>query len=237
MKEGLELDIKEVFRILVRRAWALLLCAVLVGTAIYVYTATMVPDKYRAKVTMYINNRSDADGSNLTSANLTVAQKLVNTYGTFIQSDLILEKVIENTGVRKTAAQIRRMVKTESVNNTEMFAVYVTGENPQEAAIIANAIADIAPNEISGIIEGSYAKKVDPAKVPTTPISDRRVIKSLSGALIGALCAAIFFVLRTLLDVHVRTEEELEKIGNIPVLGSIPDFEEAAKEPKKKVRK
>lgn len=237
MKEGFELDLKEVFKILAKRIWAILLCAVIVGTSIFVYTTTMVPDKYRAKVTMYINNKSETDGSNLTSANLTVAQKLVNTYGTFIQSDLILEKVIESTGVRKTPEQIRRMVKTESVNNTEMFAVYVTGKDPQEAMIIANAIADIAPNEISGIIEGSYAKKVDPAKVPTQPISDHRLIKSASGALIGALCAVVFFILRTLLDVYVRTEAELEKIGNIPVLGSIPDFEEAAKEPKKKVRK
>lgn len=240
MRETLELDLKEVFKILKKRWIPILLCAVLVGAAVFAYMHTAVPDKYRAKVTMYINNKNktDGDGNNLTSANLTTAQKLVNTYGTFIESDLILEKVVEKTGVLRSAGTLRSMVNTESVNGTEMFAVYVTSVNPEEAALIANAIADIAPDEISHIIEGSVAKKVDLAKVPTIPIPAKRGMKSAIAALIGGLCAALFFVLSSLLDTHVKSEEELERISeDIPVLGSIPDFALTAKEPKKNARR
>ena len=79
---------------------------------------------------MYINNKEEG-GSNVTSANLTVAQKLVNTYGTLIQSDLILEQVIQETGILRSTAQVRRMVSTTSVNGTEIFAVYVTRRIPR----------------------------------------------------------------------------------------------------------
>lgn len=239
MKEALELDLKEIFRILKKRWLPILLCAALVGASVYAYMATVVPDRYRAKATMYINNKNkdDGDGSNITSANLTTAQKLVNTYGTFIESDLILEKVIAKTGVLRTPGQLRSMVSTESVNGTEMFAVCVTSVNPEEAAMVANAIADVAPDEISRIIEGSNAKKVDLAKVPTSPISTQIEIKSGLGAAIGALVAAMFFVLSSLLDTHVKSEEELERIGDIPVLGSIPDFAITGKESKKNTRR
>ena len=236
MKESLELDLKEVSKILIKRIWLIALCALIAGSAVFAYVSTAVPDRYRAKVTMYINNKEEG-GSNVTSANLTVAQKLVNTYGTLIQSDLILEQVIEETGILRTTSQVKRMVSTEAVNGTEIFAVYVTSENPQEAAQIANAIADIAPKEISGIIEGSSAKRVDPAKIPSTPISNKRSSKAMLGAVIGALCAALFFVLQRLLDTHVKTEEELERISGLPVLGAIPDFAVNTKEPKKKARR
>ena len=239
MKEAIELDLKEVFRILKKRWIPILLCTLLAGASVYAYMTTMVPNQYRAKATMYINNKNktDGDGNNLTSANLTTAQKLVNTYGTFIESDLILEKVIAKTGVLRTPGQLRSMVTTESVNGTEMFAVYVKSVNPEEAALIANAIADVAPGEIAHIIEGSSAKKVDLAKVPTVPVPARRSMKSGIAALLGAVASAVFFIMSSMLDTHVKSEEELERIGDIPVLGSIPDFDQILKESKKSARR
>lgn len=236
MKETIELDLKDICKVLLKRIWIIALCALIAGTSVFAYVTTTVPDRYRAKVTLYINNKEEG-GSNVTSANLTVAQKLVNTYGTLIQSDLILEQVIEKTGILRTPAQVRGMVSTASVNGTEIFAVYVTSQNRQEAAQIANAIAEIAPKEISSIIEGSSAKPVDLAKVPSTPISNQRGSKAMLGAAVGALLAAAFFVLRHLLDTHVKTEEELERISGLPVLGTIPDFAVAPKDTKKKARR
>ena len=234
MKEALELDLKEVFRIIIKRIWLILLCAAIVGIATYIYQNSSVPDRYQAKATLYINNKNteDGDGNNLTSANLTTAQKLVKTYGTFIQSDLVLDQVAAIDGINKTASQIRSMVSTKSVNDTEMFAVYVVSTDPYEAANIANAIAKVAPSTIANIIEGSYAKEVDLAKVPSVPVDAGRETK----AVIAAVIAAVAFVLRGMLDTHVRTEEELERICDIPVLGSIPDFEQSVKEAKKKAR-
>jgi len=45
------------------------------------------------------------------------------------------------------------------------------------------------------------------------------------GAIIGAFAAAAYIILRNILDIRIKTEEELIEKYNIPVLGSIPNFE------------
>lgn len=237
MKETLELDLKEVFKIIKLRLWIILLCAVITGGAVYGYMTQFVPDVYSAKVSMYINNGEKGDaGDGITSANLTAAQKLVDTYVRMIKSDRILDRVIEKTNYELKASQVRDMLSASAVNDTAMFEVVVTSERPDVSMDIAQAIAIVAPEEIPNIVDGSYATVVDSPKMPTAPVPPRHMLKSALGAAIGAVAVALVFILRNLLDTHVRTEEELERIGDIHVLGNIPDFSRPVKAPKKERR-
>ncbi len=233
--EAIELDIKEIFGVLLKRVWIISLCAVLTGAAVFVYIAKFVTPLYRAEVTMYVNNNS-GNTEFVSSSNLAVALQLVNTYVNIIQSNKVLEKVVDTADLTLTPAQIRGMISANAVNETEMFAVRVTSPDPELSAKIANAIADVAPQEITQIIEGSSAKVIDYANVPQRPVSPGYTMKTLLGFVVGALLSTAFFVIHYLLDTHVKTEEELEKICNIPVLGVIPDFAQPVKEVRKKGR-
>lgn len=235
-KDALEIDVGELFKVVWKRAWIIVLCALLVGGMTLVYTANFVTPMYRAEVTMYVNNNS-SNTDTVSSSNLAVALQLVKTYVNIIKSDRVLEKVIEETGLMLTPKQIRGMLSAESVNETEMFAVRVTSSSPQMSADIANAIADVAPGVISVIIEGSSAKVVDYAKVPTSRVSPSYTTNTIVGTLIGGILSVLFFILQHLLDTRIKTEEELERICQIPVLGSIPDFAHPVKDSKKKVRR
>lgn len=232
-KDALEIDVGELFKVVWKRAWIIVLCALLVGGMTLVYTANFVTPMYRAEVTMYVNNNS-SNTDTVSSSNLAVALQLVKTYVNIIKSDRVLEKVIEETGLMLTPKQIRGMLTAESVNDTEMFAVRITSPSPQMSADIANAIADVAPGVISVIIEGSSAKVVDYAKVPTSRVSPSYTTNTIVGTLLGGILAALFFILQHLLDTRIKTEEDLERICQIPVLGSIPDFAHPTKESKKK---
>lgn len=236
MRENIEINFAEIWRILVKRIWIIALCAVLAGSMALVYTANFVTPLYRAQVTMYVNNNA-ANTETVTSSNLAVALQLVKTYVNIIQSDTVLEKVIEDTGLMLTPTQVRKMLTAESVKETEMFAVQVTSPSPQMSADIANSIADIAPGEITKIIEGSSAKVIDYAKVPESRISPSFTKNTVLGAVAGALLSALVLVVLYYMDTRINSEEDLEKICQIPVLGEIPDFTKPAKEGKKKVRR
>ena len=233
-----EIDLKEVFKILRKRLWIILLCAVKTGSAVYGYVTNFVPNVYSASVSMYINNKEKGENSesSLTSASLTAAQKLVDTYVRMIKSDRILDRVIEKTNYALTAAQVRSMLSANEVSDTAMFEVVVTTENPDVSLDIAHAIAVVAPEEIPNIVDGSYVSVVDSPKRPSAPVPPRRVFKAFLGAVIGGVVAALIFVMGNLLDTHVRSEEELEKIGGISVLGTIPDFTQPIKKPKQRGR-
>ena len=239
MNENVEIDVKKIFRVLLKRLWIIVLCAALVGGMMMVYTQKAVTPMYTAGVTMYVNNNGAGMGfyNPISSTNLAVALQLVNSYVIIIRSDTVLEKVIEELDVNMTPGQIRNMMTATSVDETEIFTVEITYSDPELAADIANTIAEVAPEKISSIIEGSSAKVIDYSKVPQRPSSPNVMSNTVLGVLAGALLAAMVIVIRALMDVRIKDESDLEAICNVPVLGRIPDISMVAKTADKKVKR
>lgn len=233
MQSGLEINLPELIKLLARKAWIVLLAAVICCSAVLLYTMNFVSPKYEASVTMYVNNKSNQEGNAITSNDLTVATKLVNTYINIIKSDRVLEKVVAETGTSVSPASMRNMISAASLNDTEMFRVTVTSQEPELSAKLANAIADIAPAEISQIIQGSSAEIVDHAKVPTTHSSPNYSMSGVLGFVVGALLAVAVIILAQALDVRVKSEDDLAEICSVPVLGTIPDVLEIVKKTRK----
>jgi len=225
MEQTIEIDVRAIFMALVRKLWLVVLLAGLGGVVLYAYTANFVTPMYTAKVSIYVNNSVNTGGnSGISSSDLTTSQKLVKTYVNMIKSDTVLEKVAETTGLNITANQIRGMLTAKSIDNTEMFNVEITNADPVKAQLIANAVAQVAPGEIANFVEGSSTKIIDYARVPTTPVSPDTMKNTLLGAAAGALVAIVFTVLQVLMDVRIKSEEDLKRISSAPVLGTIPDF-------------
>ena len=226
MEETFELDIKELAKELWKRAWIIVLCALIVASAMLVYTAAFVTPQYKAEVMFYVNNNSNNNNNNnaLSSADLAVALRLVGTYVNILKSDAVLTDVIEKAGVDLEAEEVREMLNSEVVEETEIFTVSITSPDPEMSAKIANTIADVAPERIAAIIEGSSAKVIDYANVPTEPASPSYFINVLVGGLVGIVLAVIGIAVHMMLDKKVKGEEDLMKLYPIPVLGKIPDM-------------
>ena len=237
MGETVELDLREIFKVFLKRAWIIVLCAVIVGASVVVYTVNFVAPQYQASVSFYVNNNSSQDTSYITSADLAVALRLVSTYVNIIKSDRVLDKVVEEIGMDLTAAQIRGLISAEVMGETEMFEVTVTTPNPQLSADIANSIAAVAPDEIAAIIEGSSAKIIDYARVPNVQSSPNYTTNTIIGAFVGAVLALVVIVIQYMMDTRIKGEEDLAKICTLSVLGMIPDIQSDDKVTVKKVRR
>lgn len=236
MRETVVLDLRELLSTLLKRIWIIALCALVVGAGMLVYTINFVTPQYQASVTMYVNNNSTQEGTYIASGDLAAALRLVATYVNIIESDTVLEKVVEESGLNLSVSRVRKMISAEAMGETEMFKVTVTTPEPQMSADIANAIAAVAPGEISKIIESSSAKVVDYAKVPSGRSSPSYTLNTVLGTFVGAVLAVVAIALQNILDFRVKSEEDLERICSIPVLGVIPDLNGESKKSGKKVR-
>ena len=123
----------------------------------------------------------------ISAANLATSQQLVNTYVNIIRSDTVLEKVVKNAKLDYSAAEIRGMMTTAQVDETELFSVYISHPDPEMAAKIANAVATVAPGEIEEFVEGSSTKIIDHAKVPTSRYTPSYRKNTLLGCAAGLL--------------------------------------------------
>ena len=224
---GMEIDLQKLLWAYLRKWWLIVICGAVCAAAALLYSVKCITPLYRASVTIYVNNIAEDQQSNVTyisGSNLAAAQQLVNTYVNIIRSDTVLEAVAKQSGLDYSAAQIRGCMSAAQVNETEMFNVYITHHDPQMAAHIANAVAEVAPEQITEFVEGSSTKIVDYASVPTSRYSPSYSRNTMLGGVIGVVLAVAYVTLRYLLDVRLKDEDELIQLFDLPILGRVPSF-------------
>lgn len=223
-----ELDLWDLLASLLRRAWAIVLVAVLGGVIAFGYTYYMVAPLYKASTLLYVNNATLSVGSqsvSITASQLSTAQRLVDTYIVILKSRSVLNDVIEEGDLPYSYEGLRGMISADAVNSTEVFQVVVTCGDPQMAEHIANTIAEVLPDRIADIMAGSDVRIVDYAVVPSSRSSPSYTRNATMGALIGAALCVGLLVLIYLLDDQIHSEEYLtQNFPDIPLLSVIPDM-------------
>jgi len=225
-KMGVEIDLQKLLAAFLRKAWLIAVFVVAAALIGWYWTTNFVTPMYKSSITVYVNSvKTDQQINSISSSSLATAQRLVLTYVNMIKSDTVLEKVAEAADHGITAKEIRASLSAAQVDETELFDVIITHSDPEKAAHIANAVAAVAPGEIERFVEGSSAKIIDYAKVPTGPSSPNVSRNVILSAFLGGVAAVALLTLQFLMDVRIKDEEDLQALFDIPVLGQIPEFD------------
>ena len=228
----MELDFRRLLDVLLGKAWLIGIVATVATVVMFLGTLFFVTPKYQSSAMFYVNNSAFNLGGALdtiTSSDLTAAKGLVDSYIVILTTRESLNDVIDYAGVDRTVEELRKMIKAAPVNSTEIFEVVVTSPDPEEAEKIADAIAYILPNRIKDIIEGSSAKVVDSAVLPTSPSSPSYISNAVIGFLLGLVGCISVIVLREIFDITIRTEEDITQNCPHPILASVPDMAASSK--------
>ena len=223
--EGFEIDLQKLLGACLNKWWLFVVAAIISGMLSFWYTTCFVTPMYQASVTVYVNNiRRGEDITYLSGTNLMAAQQLVATYIQIIGSDAVLTKVADEAGLDIGARDIRGMMSTRQMGETELFKLSIVHPDPVQAAKIANAIAEVAPAEIESFVAGTSAKIVDYAAIPESPASPSLIKNCVLGTAIGIMLILAYVLIQFLLDVRIKDEEDLTSLFSLPVLGQIPVF-------------
>lgn len=222
-----QIDLRRVFRLILGRAWLVAIVAVLCAAIAFLTTFLFVAPRYESSAMFYVNNNNLSFGDaslSISSGDLTTSRSLVDSYIVILNTRETLEDVIDYAGVSYSYRELRNMITAEAVNETELFTVTVTSPDPQEAELLANAVAYILPKRIDTIIDGTSARVVDAAIVAASPSSPNYTINTFTGFLLGFMLSVGVVALRIIFDTTIRTEEDIAQSCKLPVLVSVPDM-------------
>lgn len=231
--EDKDIGIEQVLHTVLRKAWIIGIASVLCAAITFAITFFFITPKYESTAKFYVNNSSISVGNtsiSLSSGDLTAARNLVDSYIVILQTRETLKDVSDYAGVNLKHSELQKMITAEAVDNTEIFEVTVTSEDPQEAEAIANAIAYILPKRITSIVEGTSAKVVEAAVVPSKPSSPSYAQNTVLGFLVGMILSAGTIVLWMVFDTTVRVEEDITQCCKYPLLATVPDMNIRSKE-------
>ena len=223
--EEVELDLKQLFLIIIKRWWLMLLIP-LVAAGVTAYLSYYVLDPvYEANTTLYVINKQSENQTTIAQSDLTVGGLLVQDYKEIIVSRTVTQEVIDQLGlIGLTTDELADKITVEAKNNTRILEIRVKDENPERAKKITDALASVFIERVVELMKVDNVSIVDAAVVPNAPVEPRPLRNTAIAAAAGLLLAIGAAFLLEFLDDTIKTSEDVEKHLGLTVLGTIPVF-------------
>ena len=204
------------------RKWAFIFCsAVIVATIAFSYANYCITPLYRAKSTMLVDLRNSVH-EDLSSEQINVAQKYVQTFAYVMETNTVLDPVIQELDLDETAATPASKLQVTPIEDTLLIKVSITHPDQGLALQIIKLLVRRAPEIINQRITSGYIIDIETPTVSGGPVSPSISKYTFMGAIIGAFVAAAIIVVIFLMNNRVKSIADLQTYTELPVLGVIP---------------
>lgn len=218
------ISLQEIFTLLKKKA-VLILSMFFVGIGISaLITFMVITPKYSATSQLIATSQSKENSTNTDSINSNLM--MINTYKDFIKGRIVTEtareKLEKEHGFKGTADTIKNMISVEQTQQSQMFSIVVTSENPEEAATVANVVSEILKKEAKEYTDADKVSVISKAEVPINPVAPNKKLNLAIGGVLGLIIGIGLSLLSQLFNRTVKSIDYMTDQLNIPILGSIP---------------
>lgn len=232
--DEIEIDLKELFFVIRRKLWIIILAGVIGATAVGAYTAMVMKPVYTSSAMLYILNKS----ATLTSlTDLQLGTQLTKDYKVLVTSRPVTGKVIENLDLNLDHEALVGKVTVNNPVDTRILTISVRDNDPYMAKIIADEFATVASVRMAEIMDSEPPNIVEEGYLPTRRTSPSISKNTALGGMVGIFIAVAVVIVLFVMNDSIKTPEDVEKYLELTVLGTIPIFEETDGKEKKKKRK
>ncbi|GAE35913.1 YveK family protein [Halalkalibacter akibai] len=205
---GKEIEIKKIFDLIKRRLWIVVLFTIVTTGLGAVHSQMNKPVPiYEATARIMISDDS----------------KFFETLIVVIKEPPIMEAVIKELGIERSAQGLSNQIFVNRVGNSNIVTITVNDRSQEQAAVIANTVAEVYKREVANLFDFNGVDMFAEAQVienpwPINPASNRMI---KLGLVAGIVLGIGFIFLLDSLDNRLRSARQIEKILELPVLGTV----------------
>lgn len=220
--EEIEIDLKEIFFLLLSRIWIIVASTLVFGVAAVIFTKAFITPIYSSQSMIYILTKT----TSLTSlADIQMGTQLTADYEVLIKSRPVLEKVIENLKLDLRYDELSGKVVVDSKTNTRVVTITVNDPDKELAKDIVDELTDVGCARIAEIMGTDPPNIVDYGHVAERKTSPSTFKNAIGGALAGFVLSVAIIIIIYLMNDSIKTAEDVERYLGIHTLGTIPLME------------
>ena len=219
----MEITFETVFRVL-RKAWLIILiCAVLGGIGAFCVCEYIMTPTYVSSLKINIIGAQEVDNTIAGQNNQWVlANRIVKTCTEIINTNTFRTKVRDASGVNH-----KPQLDVSFDEETTIINIKVLDHDKQNAYLFAQTIAEIVNDHLIESTATSVSVRIiEQPVVPENASAPNTVFNTFLSFFIFAFVMFILQLLREILGTKIKNENELLRRYDIPVIATIPDFNE-----------
>jgi len=154
--------------------------------------------------------------------------QLINTYNVIIKSPAILNEVIEQLDLDTTPEELTKSISVTNANDSQVVDITVQNEDPALAVDIANTVAQVFQSEIPSLMNADNVNILSPAILAAnpSPVKPNKTMNVAIAMVIGLMVGVGLAFLLEYLDTTVKTEQDVEDVLGLPILGLVSPIPE-----------
>lgn len=221
-EEEIEINLGELFQLL-KQNIKMIVISILIGIIVLgIMTVFFINKKYESTSKLFLKpdvTEGITDYTQINSNNLMVNNYIEMLKGNNIQSQAAKELNMETS-------EVNAALTISNQTNTQIISITATTTDPELSKQIVDAVVKVFRKEVKETLNVNNIAVVDQAEVATAPVSPNLKMNLIIGALLGGFISVGYLFIKFMLDTHIHNKEEAEKYLGIPMLGSIPYFED-----------
>lgn len=211
------IDLIEIFNLLLRKWWLILLSLAVGVCAAFGYTKICVTPLYQASSMIYVLGTQGGE-----SININLSRQLTSDFITLSKSRPVIEDAINRVNLDMTYEEVAGMISVENPTDTSMLKTTVTSADPQLAKSLSNAMSDTLAERIQEVMGKDKPSTVEKAIEPKYPVTPNTTKNMIVGGLLGAVLMMGVLVLLFLMDDRIKNQDDVERYLQLNVLASVP---------------
>jgi capsular polysaccharide biosynthesis protein len=229
------ISLKELFAILRKRLWLIISLTVIAAVTAGVISFYFLTPIYQASTQLLVNQSKNDKQIDINQVQTNL--ELINTYNVIMKSPIILEKVISQMNLDTSVGQLNEQITVSSKENSQVVEVSVEDKDPAQAVQLANTIAAVFKEQIVPImnVEKNNVSILSEAQLAEdpSPIKPKPLLNIAIALVVGLMAGVGLAFLLEYMDTTIKTEQDIENILGLPVLGTISEFHPEKKRNKK----
>ena len=218
--DSVEVDLLQIFRVIMTRIWVILLSGILTGIIALVITQTLITPMYTSSVKLYVISRQSDQTTTL--SDIQSSTQLVKDYKVLVTSLPVVDQVITDLGLNIDNNDLINEIECTIETDSRVLAITVTDADPVQAKHIADDLADVFSSRITQIMKIDSVNVIEYGSVAESPASPNVKKNVAIGLLIGILLSTSIIVIKFIVDDTIKTSEDVERYLGISTLSLIP---------------
>ncbi|MGV2641260.1 capsular biosynthesis protein [Clostridium perfringens] len=216
-----------------KKRWKLIALITIAATLVSaILSFFVITPQYEAKAKLFIGKQETQENNAYNNSDVMMYQQLMKTYAELVKTSDLVTKAIKSANLDYNQNEIKGILNNLTATpsaDTQILDLSFKGGNPKEVLKVTEAITNEFISESKELIPNGNVQVIQKPQLPEHPVSPNKELNILIAFVLGLIIGVGVVLLLEYLDNTFKSREELEKTLELPIIGTIPDYDSIEK--------